>query len=512
MNSILFDERLLLDSWEDDYFNYISIIDDCVFEDSKLRKVCEKVFQSFDETDFLLEIAKYIPNTQTILYRQEVYEEVKNNKEKYEKILSKLTNLNIKYEMLLKTSNYLKKVIMFTFYVNALQVFLEEIVMLLEKTNAKLLKDLRGNIQIYLDNNKKLFTKANKLNELINENLFVKITYYQGKDYLYIQKSYEECESVEENIDRIAKLLNIKDPFCPNNSFKRELSENYLSFIFENKENKKLLEELSNFRDEYKTRKDLIINLTNLEKELKYYLKMTTLASYFEEKGLKFTKAEIGSKTCINNTHDLSLIIDDIKTTPNDFKISDKENIQFILGVNSGGKTCYLRSAIQSFLLYIMVGYCFCDEASFSHVDYVYTHFPNEEDYKIGEGRLIDEKNRLAIMEKYFSKGCYVFMNETFSSTTEEKACQLTLELIDKVDKTKANIIYVTHQYQIFELIKKDDVVYLTPEVVLDGDKNVRTHKIVKVEKGLLSYAQDILVKYGLTKEDLLRRRKVNEK
>ena len=60
--------------------------------------------------------------------------------------------------------------------------------------------------------------------------------------------------------------------------------------------------------------------------------------------------------------------------------------------------------------------------------------------------------------------------------------------------------------------VKKDDVVYLTPEVVLDGDKNVRTHKIVKVEKGLLSYAQDILVKYGLTKEDLLRRRKVNEK
>lgn len=512
MNSILFTNRPLLDMWEDDYIPFESILDDCIFEDSKLRKICEKVFDSFDEADFLIDILKYVPTTSNIYQRQEVFTEIKNNKNKYDDLLKELTILNSKYESLKKCTDYLKKRLLFTFYINSLNEFINQFINATDNTEAKLLKDLNNEFKKYLDNNKSFFKKAKELNDKISNNLRIKISFYQGSNILYIDKEFEEKPSIEETIDKIASLLNIDSEVYAKNVNKREISNNYLSFLLENKENKKLLEEISDFREENRTEKNKVICLSNLEKELKYYIKVCNLVSYFEQRNIPFTKSQKGEKTIINNCYDISLLLDNIIIIPNDFVISEKENIQFILGVNSGGKTCYLRSVILAYLFHMMVGYSFSNNSTFSDVKYLFTHFPNEESYKIGEGRLIDERNRLRKMEEVFSPETIVFMNETFSSTTEEKACELTLELIDKVEKTKANIVFVTHQYRIFEIIKKEEVVYLTPEVVLNESGNIRTHKMVKVEKGLLSYAQDILIKHGLTKEDLLRRRKQSEK
>ena len=66
--------------------------------------------------------------------------------------------------------------------------------------------------------------------------------------------------------------------------------------------------------------------------------------------------------------------------------------------------------------------------------------------------------------------------------------------------------MYVTHQYKIFEELHDARIGFYTP-VVIEGENNIRTHKIKKVEKKLLSYVGDILNKYGLTKKQLLEKK-----
>ena len=155
-------------------------------------------------------------------------------------------------------------------------------------------------------------------------------------------------------------------------------------------------------------------------------------------------------------------------------------------------------------------GYLFAKSATIYPVKYICTHFPNEENYSFGEGRLRDEIKRLDVIKKTFGPESISFLNETFSSTSEERACVLTKELLDSIGTTQAKVMYVTHQYKIFEEIQDDRIGFYTP-VVVEGKENIRTHKIKKVEKKLLSYVDDILFKHGLTKNQLLERRKTNE-
>ena len=111
-------------------------------------------------------------------------------------------------------------------------------------------------------------------------------------------------------------------------------------------------------------------------------------------------------------------------------------------------------------------------------------------------------------VDKTSDDGTITYLNETFSSTSEEKACDLTFNLLEKCEKTKAKVLFVTHQYKIFDEIHQTNIGFFTP-VVTEGTENVRTYKIKKVEKKLLSYVNDILKKYGLTKEQLLKRKKI---
>ncbi|MBP5408073.1 MAG: hypothetical protein J6Y42_02935, partial [Bacilli bacterium] len=224
--------------------------------------------------------------------------------------------------------------------------------------------------------------------------------------------------------------------------------------------------------------------------------------------GIPICKVEINDKNEneIIDAYDVSLMISNIQIVPNDYYANDNEYIQFVLGVNSGGKTCYLRSIAINYVFNSTVGFMFAKSAKIFPVRYIHTHFPNEENYALGEGRLRDEIKRLKVIKDTFSNECIAFLNETFSSTSEEKACVLTHELLDDIGDTKAKVMYVTHQYKIFEELHDARIGFYTP-VVIEGENNIRTHKIKKVEKKLLSYVGDILNKYGLTKKQLLEKK-----
>ena len=98
-----------------------------------------------------------------------------------------------------------------------------------------------------------------------------------------------------------------------------------------------------------------------------------------QDRNVPICKANYTDKvTNVTNGYDISLVASKINTIPNDFIISDDENVQFILGVNSGGKTCYLRSVGINYILANVCGFMFAEKADIYPVKFIFTHFPSE--------------------------------------------------------------------------------------------------------------------------------------
>ena len=52
-----------------------SVIEDTVFEDLKIRRVLETVFDNYSDSDEVIKVLKCIPSIETLKYRQEIFED-----------------------------------------------------------------------------------------------------------------------------------------------------------------------------------------------------------------------------------------------------------------------------------------------------------------------------------------------------------------------------------------------------------------------------------------------------
>lgn len=487
---------------EDNNCDVHSITNERFFDDLKIRRVLETTYDSYSESDEVIDVLKRIPNLETIYYRQEFLEDIFNSNEEIEKIYYELLDIVSRKEAIENAQEKIRRRFLLVFYNYNLHNFFSRVVNYLQDNNYKscCAKKLIDTINNYLDNNKELIQDTDKLyHELINI-LKMNIEYHDGAPYVTLENVLKD--NLEDDLLNICKDLNIEifDSYKKQN--RKEINAYYILEIINGHE--KLKEKLIQY---YDTNINDVINLNKYIKELRFYCLIKLLFNELS-KNIHMCKCTFNDEfTTLSSSYDISLVSSKINTIPNDFVISDSENIQFILGVNSGGKTCYIRSVGINYLLANTVGYAFCKEANVLALKYFNSHFPNEENYKVGDGRLIDEINRLKEIKKTFSKYSITFLNETFSSTSEDKACVLTYDLIEKCTNTKSKILFVTHQYKIFDEVKNQNIGYYTP-VVEEGNTNIRTYKIKKVEQKLLSYVNDILVKHGLTKEMLRGRKK----
>ena len=503
MRSLLWKDFDLLS--ENEYDSYVSIIDDNVFEDSKLRRVLETVYENYSDSDEIIETLKKIPDRNSLLYRQEIFEDILNDDGVILDIYYKLARMASRYEALQSANENIKKRLFLVMYIYNLNLFLNEVKEKITDTKYKSIgiKNILNDISIYIERKESLFNRAKKLYNKLISMFDINVTYLNGAPY--VQLDYDKKNNLEDDMLDIAQSLDIKLEKSARIMGRKEINPYFLFELVKNDE--KLKEELVLF---YEENKDEAMNLSYISAELKFYIQMKHLFNVVTSKGVCYTKVElsndINKQTEINDIYDISLTLSNIEAIPNDFKIDDNENIQFILGVNSGGKTCYIRALCINYVIYSSCGFMFAKKALVYPVKYINTHFPNEENYRIGDGRLIDELKRLDIIKKTFGSDSITFLNETFSSTSEDKACELTMKLIDESLKTNAKILFVTHQYKIFDDIHEKRIGFYTP-VVIEGENNIRTHKIKKVDKKLLSYVGDILVKHGLTKELLLKRK-----
>ncbi len=235
--------------------------------------------------------------------------------------------------------------------------------------------------------------------------------------------------------------------------------------------------------------------------QLGFYISICRLIQRIRKAGIPVCYPIISEKRQIilREAFDITLLEKGEKNIiPNNADFTENEPFFFLTGANGGGKTTYLRTVGISVLLFLSGAPVPCKSADISPLYSVFTHFPHDERFELS-GRFVDEQARVNDILLEVREGCLVLLNETYSTTSEQKALRCTSELAEKLYKKGIFGVYVTHH--------KIDGTYETSvkglripmlNVLLDKDGTKRTYKIARRTETESSHAQDILKKYRL--------------
>lgn len=240
-------------------------------------------------------------------------------------------------------------------------------------------------------------------------------------------------------------------------------------------------------------------SVTKYDDELAFYLSVRDTVEKVKAMSIPFTYPSVSDEReyVCTDAYDLSLILKNERNiVPNDILLNEKEPFFFLTGANGGGKTTYLRTVGLNLCMFLTG----CPIAAVSARIYpfsgVFTHFPHDERFE-DTGRFLDEQIRLEKIFNTADNNGVILLNETFSTTTEEIALKSTRELAKRLQSEGKFGIYITHQHAL-----TTDVPALS--VIIDeNDSNRRTYKISRSSGKKSSFADDILKKYALTREQL---------
>ncbi len=488
--------------------NYESKIDEYSFDDLGLKTL----FDDFYDHNWqdLYQVMEYIVPLEEIKKRQAIFSDFLEDKEEQLKTFKRaLEELRDAYKNYLSIDGGLKSYLLFVQYMEKLISFIDKGNEIL--SNMNLNADEMINMRTFFANKEKeeAFIKlkddfkdamlaCQKMGEMM-------VSYVTGDNFIKTAKVKEGNIDLLKSIEDLMDRLGIQRIEKEANLTRHDLDAYYfnrLDYIYPN-ESKILKSFFDKYNDKFKYDYD------TLSTELNFYLKIKLLFDYALEKNVLYSKAEFNDEynTDMYDLSDITIInkVDYIQS--NDFHYDLYHHTQIVTGANGGGKTTYLRSIGANYIFFSTLGYTFSKKASIKPIKYLCTHFPNDENYQVGYGRLQDEIKRIDMVRNKLCKDCLYLMNETFSSTDEDTAFKESKKLFKELDEKEVNVIFITHQQLLLQYIDKDKVILLNPIVDVD-DNNRRTFKIRRVDKEIHAFANDILRKYGLSKEILDKKRR----
>jgi hypothetical protein len=187
----------------------------------------------------------------------------------------------------------------------------------------------------------------------------------------------------------------------------------------------------------------------------------------------------------------LALSLDDGQAVGNDLD-ADGRQLIMITGANQGGKSTFLRSAGQAYLM--MQAGMFVPAGSFaaSVSTGVFTHFKREEDVTMKMGKLDEELDRMSAIADQLTPGGLLLCNESFASTNEREGSEIARQVIRALTEAGIRIIFVTHLYDLAERCYAQHdpaTLFLRAERQPDGR---RTFRLPAGEPLPTSYGQDL--------------------
>lgn len=470
---------------------YESIIVDNVFHDLGIISLFEKFRRNVYD---ILETIKYIPKESTVRYRSDIFKDFlcDDNNTFYD--IKKLADDVVHYyKAYTLTKQTLKRHIIFLLYINNYITFFDKTLILLRemKIGSKGIMGLKEYVEGIVGSNEFISLK----NDIDN------ISYERIKEYAINNKGkYIVMEESENSFTINSTLRDLAEDISSDIHIRKYLHTKEIDSLYLIALEKLYNKETETLHQLHMKYAQLEFSLSQLGDQIDYYL---FFKSIFKECKVPYSIPTISNDFIrFKNVYNISLygIKDDI--VPNDCLL---DRVTVVTGVNGGGKTSFLQSIGANYIFFFAVGHIFADGAELLMVKHLYTHFPNNEEFKLGYGRLKNELYRLNKMTPNFSKDCLLLLNETFSSTDDETAYGHAKKLIKDLQSTSTNTLYVTHHHKIIDI---PDINILVP---LIDKSNKRLFKIVRKTDDINMYTFDILYRYGLTKVQL-EARVVNEK
>ena len=263
--------------------------------------------------------------------------------------------------------------------------------------------------------------------------------------------------------------------------------------------------EIENFYAKYK---DILVPLVeDVIKELpelRFFLEMKRFYNALDERGIPYTMAEFTDEKSIHvqNARDITLITSNVENIiTNDFYFTVEKPFWFITGANGGGKTSFLRSIGLCVLLGSQGCYMPAKSGTLMKLEQLITFFPMESD--LDRGRFNSEKERLAQMSEKATENSLVLMNEVFTSTDENTAMLESRKVLDVMLAKKSFGVFVTHNFPLIESMQNEMPVL---EAITEGDEHNRLFRIIEKKQVGSSFAADILRKYKLDRDTLVRK------
>ena len=258
--------------------------------------------------------------------------------------------------------------------------------------------------------------------------------------------------------------------------------------------------------------------LLNLMPEIEFLIKGTEILRALSEKGCALTAPIIPDtntpafrvKALYNPV--VALRIDD-EIVSNDFSFDENAMIWVLTGPNRGGKsviTCAVGIAQAMLQLGMFLP---AEEAEISPADGIFTHFPTGADDTINKGRLGEECARLGEIFDLVTDKSLVLLDESLSSTGSFEASYIAAEVLSGFSRVGCRCLFATHLHELAAQVDEINA-RTTAEggvridtLVAGIEEGKRSFKIYRAKPDGKSYARDIAERYGLTYENIIRKR-----
>ena len=268
-------------------------------------------------------------------------------------------------------------------------------------------------------------------------------------------------------------------------------------------------------------------DILTFETQLSFYIGAKKLIEAVRARGLSMCRPKYlpmeERRMDAKGVFDLSFYIQMVAADPmgslknkiitNDCRFDDDGRFFVLTGANNGGKTTYTR-AIGIIQVFAQAGlYVPCESCEISPVDYIYTHFPKEEEVGLNTSRFTQECKQFKETIDTATKYSILLLNESIQSTTPTECVYIATELTKIFRCVGVRGVYATHLLELAksldrlnEEVEGDTKLVSIVTTVDTTDDNRRLYRIERAEPQEFGYARTIYEKCGVSFEEVRKR------
>lgn len=255
-------------------------------------------------------------------------------------------------------------------------------------------------------------------------------------------------------------------------------------------------------------------DMLSLVKDLSFYQVALLTAEAFETRGYRLCRPEPKDHASLTITGALypDLILRNQGIKGNDLLLT-KGNAVIITGPNHSGKTSYLKTIGQCYMLAQLGFYVPCESMVFEPVKNIFTLFSAGEDSSMTASRMGVEVKKLTEILKKSTSTDLVLLNEPMTSTNPVEAVSICADLTRHFLEKGITHLLVTHLYDIYFLLKAQLSSALLPKLEslitqshYDDQEGhmVHSYHLIAHEPLGNSYARETAAAYGITLGDMI--------